>query len=95
MITVKFMYYNLFGHHCNNMTISNILSCLKKVNLFVFNDRNGLLESYSVLCRHLCNNLVDCKDFNSAFLFTQGPPGTGKTVTSASVVYHLAKQNNG
>ncbi|KAK2552912.1 Regulator of nonsense transcripts 1 [Acropora cervicornis] len=25
----------------------------------------------------------------------QGPPGTGKTVTSASVVYHLAKQNNG
>lgn len=25
----------------------------------------------------------------------QGPPGTGKTVTSASIVYHLAKQNNG
>lgn len=25
----------------------------------------------------------------------QGPPGTGKTVTSATVVYHLAKQNNG
>jgi len=25
----------------------------------------------------------------------QGPPGTGKTVTSASVVYHLAKQNKG
>jgi len=23
----------------------------------------------------------------------QGPPGTGKTVTSASIVYHLAKQN--
>ena len=22
----------------------------------------------------------------------QGPPGTGKTVTSASLVYHLAKQ---
>lgn len=25
----------------------------------------------------------------------QGPPGTGKTVTSASVVYHLAKMNPG
>jgi regulator of nonsense transcripts 1 len=25
----------------------------------------------------------------------QGPPGTGKTVTSASLVYHLAKQNPG
>lgn len=25
----------------------------------------------------------------------QGPPGTGKTVTSASIVYHLAKQGNG
>ena len=25
----------------------------------------------------------------------QGPPGTGKTVTSASIVYHLAKQNMG
>lgn len=25
----------------------------------------------------------------------QGPPGTGKTVTSASLVYHLAKQNLG
>lgn len=24
----------------------------------------------------------------------QGPPGTGKTVTSASIVYHMAKQNN-
>ncbi len=25
----------------------------------------------------------------------QGPPGTGKTVTSASIVYHLVKQNTG
>eukprot|EP00912_Choanoflagellata_sp_UC4_P000140 UC4_evm1s92 len=25
----------------------------------------------------------------------QGPPGTGKTVTSASLVYHLARQNQG
>lgn len=40
-------------------------------------------------------NLVYDRDFYSFFLHTQGPPGTGKTVTSASVVYHLAKQNNG
>merc|ERR1719336_1321499 len=25
----------------------------------------------------------------------QGPPGTGKTVTSATIVYHLARQNQG
>ena len=25
----------------------------------------------------------------------QGPPGTGKTVTSATIVYHLAKTNSG
>src|SRR3954453_5645074 len=25
----------------------------------------------------------------------QGPPGTGKTVTSATIVYHLAKMNSG
>ena len=25
----------------------------------------------------------------------QGPPGTGKTVTSASIVHHLAKMNSG
>ena len=25
----------------------------------------------------------------------QGPPGTGKTVTSATTVYHLAKQGLG
>ncbi|KAF4742873.1 ATP-dependent helicase NAM7, partial [Perkinsus olseni] len=25
----------------------------------------------------------------------QGPPGTGKTVTSASIIYHLARQNQG
>jgi len=30
-----------------------------------------------------------------AFSIVQGPPGTGKTVTSASIVYHLAKQNQG
>lgn len=30
-----------------------------------------------------------------AFSLIQGPPGTGKTVTSASIVYHLAKMNPG
>jgi len=30
-----------------------------------------------------------------ALSIVQGPPGTGKTVTSASIVYHLCKQNTG
>ena len=30
-----------------------------------------------------------------ALSVVQGPPGTGKTVTSASIVYHLAKQLQG
>ena len=30
-----------------------------------------------------------------ALSVVQGPPGTGKTVTSASIVYHLAKQGKG
>ena len=30
-----------------------------------------------------------------ALAIVQGPPGTGKTVTSASIVYHLSKQNQG
>jgi len=31
----------------------------------------------------------------SPLTLIQGPPGTGKTVTSASIVYHLARQNKG
>ena len=31
----------------------------------------------------------------ACFLIVQGPPGTGKTVTSASTVYQLVKQNQG
>lgn len=34
-------------------------------------------------------------DLNRIILLFKGPPGTGKTVTSATIVYHLVKQNNG
>lgn len=34
-------------------------------------------------------------DLNGIILLFKGPPGTGKTVTSATIVYHLVKQNNG
>lgn len=34
-------------------------------------------------------------DRNRIILLSKGPPGTGKTVTSATIVYHLVKQNNG
>ena len=30
-----------------------------------------------------------------ALSLTRGPPGTGKTVTSATIIYHLAKINGG
>jgi regulator of nonsense transcripts 1 len=32
---------------------------------------------------------------NTPLSLIQGPPGTGKTVTSATIIYHLAKMNNG
>ena len=35
------------------------------------------------------------RDRQKAFSIVQGPPGTGKTVTSASIVYHMTKQNQG
>ena len=35
------------------------------------------------------------KVLQSPLCLIQGPPGTGKTVTSASIVYHLIKQNQG
>ena len=35
------------------------------------------------------------KVLQSPLCLIQGPPGTGKTVTSASIVYHLVKQNQG
>ena len=35
------------------------------------------------------------KAINSPLFLIQGPPGTGKTVTSAAIVYHLARLNVG
>ena len=35
------------------------------------------------------------KAINSPLFLIQGPPGTGKTVTSAAIVYHLAKLDDG
>ena len=45
-----------------------------------------LNESQKAAVRHVLQNPLT---------LIQGPPGTGKTVTSASIVYHLAKQNKG
>ena len=35
------------------------------------------------------------KALQSRLMLIQGPPGTGKTVTSASIVYHMVRQNKG
>lgn len=41
-----------------------------------------------MICLDICANITK-------YYTLQGPPGTGKTVTSATIVYHLAKQNAG
>ena len=33
--------------------------------------------------------------FDFSYYVFQGPPGTGKTVTSATIIYQLVKQNSG
>ena len=43
----------------------------------------------STLCKRGGVNTVD------GWPWIQGPPGTGKTVTSATIVYHLAQQKQG
>ena len=60
-----------------------LISCCGFINslFFILSSYTNIVPSHSSSCY--------------MFVFMQGPPGTGKTVTSASVVYHLAKQNNG
>lgn len=56
------------------------------------------------ISQYSCPNLPELNDsqveavkhvLRSPLTLIQGPPGTGKTVTSASIVYHLSKQNKG
>ena len=57
------------------------------------------------MSQHDFYNMVECFGVDwvnlgllyvmSSLFVSKGPPGTGKTVTSASVVYHLVRQNMG
>ena len=52
-----------------------------------------------MLSSELCGVYVQVLAVKSVLLkpvsLIQGPPGTGKTVTSAAIVYHMAKQGQG
>lgn len=75
-----YIYHKLLGHDVEDVTLRTPLP--KRFNAPGLPDLNHS-QRYAVktvLLRPL--SLI------------QGPPGTGKTVTSAAVVYHLAKQNN-
>eukprot|EP00742_Colponemidia_sp_Colp-10_P004843 GILJ01005171.1.p1 GENE.GILJ01005171.1~~GILJ01005171.1.p1 ORF type:complete len:986 (-),score=155.09 GILJ01005171.1:479-3436(-) len=76
-----YLYHRLLGHDVEAQTI-----------------RNSLPKTFS------CPNLPELnhsqvyavkKALQSPLCLIQGPPGTGKTVTSATTVYHLARQNQG
>lgn len=49
-------------------------------------------QQFTVSLKEVSNCTLD---LNGIILLFKGPPGTGKTVTSATIVYHLVKQNNG
>ena len=42
-----------------------------------------------------CTRKKDYYVFIFSYYVFQGPPGTGKTVTSATIIYQLVKQNSG
>ncbi|XP_022108204.1 regulator of nonsense transcripts 1-like [Acanthaster planci] len=77
----SYLYHKLLGHEVENMVIkSSLPKRFSAPNLPELN-HSQVSAVRTVLTRPL--SLI------------QGPPGTGKTVTSASIVYHLAKQGLG
>jgi len=76
-----YLYHRLLGHDVQPQTLKTILPSKMSVD--------GLPELNQSQINALKNVL------SSPLSLIQGPPGTGKTVTSASLVYHLAKQNVG
>jgi regulator of nonsense transcripts 1 len=76
-----YLYHRLLGHDVQPQTLKTILPSKMSID--------GLPELNQSQINALKNVL------SSPLSLIQGPPGTGKTVTSASLVYHLAKQNVG
>ncbi|XP_071845963.1 regulator of nonsense transcripts 1-like [Apostichopus japonicus] len=76
-----YLYHRMLGHELENMVL--------KCNLPKRNSAPGLPELNHSQVSAVRNVLA------RPLSLIQGPPGTGKTVTSASIVYHLAKQGLG
>ena len=76
-----YLYHKLLGHDLEPKLLRNALP--SKMSAPGLNELNPsqVLAVKTVLQR--------------PFSLIQGPPGTGKTVTSATIVYHLSKMNQG
>eukprot|EP01041_Mallomonas_annulata_P006922 gene6922-14061_t len=76
-----YLYHKLLGHEVEAQTLRTIVPARLSVPGLPELNHSQLTAVRQVLQRPI--SLI------------QGPPGTGKTVTSATLVYHLAKQNMG
>jgi regulator of nonsense transcripts 1 len=76
-----YIYHKLLGHEIEDTVMKCNLPKRFSVPGLPELNHSQVLAVKTVITRHL--SLI------------QGPPGTGKTVTSATIVYHLAKQSNG
>ena len=76
-----FLYHRLLGHDVEQQALKTVVPARLSVPGLPELNHSQLAALKAVLQRPL--SLI------------QGPPGTGKSVTSASLVYHLAKQNMG
>ncbi|CAL9735877.1 ATP-dependent helicase Nam7p [Monosporozyma servazzii] len=72
-----YLYYKILGHEVVDITFDVPLP--KEFSIAHFNKLNA---SQSLAVEHVLQRPLS---------LIQGPPGTGKTVTSATIVYHLAK----
>jgi len=83
-----FIYHKLLGHDVDDVDGSNRINAI-------------LPETDEGMCAPGLPTLNESQVqavrsvLQSPFSLIQGPPGTGKTVTSATLVYHLTKQNMG
>ncbi|KAJ4846831.1 ATP-dependent helicase NAM7 [Turnera subulata] len=76
-----YIYHHLLGHEVENQTVRNTLPRRFGAPGLPELNASQVLAVKSVLQKPI--SLI------------QGPPGTGKTVTSAAIVYHMAKQGQG
>ncbi|GKY90300.1 ATP-dependent helicase NAM7 [Mayamaea pseudoterrestris] len=80
-----YIYHKLLGHEVADQVITNAKVPTKEKD-FVAPGLPPLNESQMAAVAIVLQR---------PFSLIQGPPGTGKTVTSATLVYHLTKQNMG